>query len=433
VRIFAVLLLGILTATGAGAAVAPEICGNQLNLPRHPCIEATDPQASCSAVVAREPKRLTATIALCDLALAEGDFERADALLDEANRVHRADNYALNLIRLARSNVAEAHRTGDDSGGDLDVLAEYLQIRCESLNNLDACAELVGLRPGDPAPLNRLAQAALADGEYVWAIRYFERSLDLDASQAEVIQALEQARDGRKAQVDVCLTAGGSRARDACVAGRLPGAADEQKILIRLGDLSIERRAEADAREFYTQALTINGDGPAGGRLRLLERAGSCLGGVLGDCEAALGGVPSSGSFADMRHQLNRQRCLLLLDSVSLVQARSPCEAAMAEDPQVRTELGRLLATKALGECQSLYSDGAKDAAVAACRTARELLSEPALVALADNIVKKLERGSAVEEVSVPELPEPPVSDVVVREKRTNAPEREEFGAVVTY
>jgi len=433
VRLFVILLLGILLASGAAAAVAPEVCGNQLNLPRHPCIEAADPEASCSTVVASEPKRLTATLALCDLALAEGDFERADALLDEANRVHRADSYALNLIRLARSNVAEAHRTGDDSGGDLDVLAEYLEIRCESLKNLDACAELVGLRPEDPAPLNRLAQAALTDGEYVWAIRYFQRSLDLDGSQTEIAQGLAQARDGRKAQVDECLSAGGSRGRDACMASRLPGAADESEILIRLGDLSIERRLEADAKDYYGQALAIQGNGKASARLTLLKRSGSCLdSGVLQDCEAALGTVPSSRQFTDVRAQLNRQRCLLLLDAVPLTQARSRCEAAMADDPKVRTELSRLLATKALGECRSLYADGTKDSAVTACRTARELLSEPALVAMVDDIIEALEGGPALGGSPVPEVPGPP-EPLVVLEVPTNAPEREENGAVVTY
>ena len=148
----ALLLMSAAAAAAGREASTPEECRTAANRP--PLSEARKAAAQDSGDVELQFK-------LADAWSDAGCFTDAVDVLQKAAPAH-PDNPALTTrLRVARSLVGEEHFFDDLDRADMEARLKRATFRCNTLADMDACADAVRMRPDDPALLTAEGDALM--------------------------------------------------------------------------------------------------------------------------------------------------------------------------------------------------------------------------------------------------------------------------------
>ncbi len=251
-RIFAACLVTLLGAWGLpiSAAVSP-VCSNQVGISISDCADAGI--RGCRAELAQTPRSLPTRLALCDLLAADNQRDAARRLLQEGLELHAGDSFAINIIRRASSLIEESGVTLN-TGPDIDVLDEYMLLRCQEYQSESHCRDLVRRYPDLPAPYLVLGDLSSAAGKHVEAINYYRTAQAKGAPASDVSDKLANSMQVRESALRRCYREATLAALEICRRHLIAGLDDQGRIELRIGDLYLLNENYQQAEDWFNKA-----------------------------------------------------------------------------------------------------------------------------------------------------------------------------------
>ena len=213
--------------------------------------------AAARAALERSPQALAPRLTLSDLLVDSGCYEDAIHVLEEADKVHPRNGELQKRLRTARSFVSERQFFEGLDKAEAEARLSRNQLRCTRFGDIEACNEVLVLRPDDVAIAIAKAEALAKANRLQEADAAYHRAAALAPGNADIATRIESIQAQRRTLQQRCMSGDGEAALAACQVVLTKGAPDEFDVTRRIAILHQTANQPSKALDAYIAANSL--------------------------------------------------------------------------------------------------------------------------------------------------------------------------------
>jgi len=209
------------------------------------------------ATLERTPQALAPRLSLSDLLVESGCYEEAIHVLEEADKVHPRNADVQKRLRTARSFVSERQFFEGLDKAEAEARLSRNQLRCTRFADVQACDDVLVLRPDDLAIAIAKADALVKANRLQDALTAYNRAATLSPGNADIAARIETIQVQRRTLQQRCMTGEGEAALAACQVVLTKDAPDEFDVTRRIAILHQTANQSSKALDAYIAANSL--------------------------------------------------------------------------------------------------------------------------------------------------------------------------------